>query len=151
MPKSIYESMQELQAMKQKYREMEQDLQRRTDAATPLQADDERKLVEIQSRADAVYREAGRFAQAPLPLERPGQYRRRLAEGLKEFSPEMQGCDLMRMDDAPFAQFEAMLYEGARKNCKSFGLKPTEMRPIESKAAGGHGRVAWGGGDPAWV
>jgi len=150
MPKSIYESMHELQLMRQHVREMEGELQRRTDAATPLMPDDERKLVEYQSRADSVLREAGRFAQAPLPLERPAQYRRRLAESLKEFSPELKGCEFHRMDDATFGMFEEMAYEGARKNGKSFGLKPTEMRPIESKSVGGHARVDWAGGEKAW-
>src|ERR1700678_448838 len=140
MPKSIYESMHELQLMRQHVREMEGELQRRTDAATPLMPDDERKLVEYQSRADSVLREAGRFAQAPLPLERPAQYRRRLAESLKEFSPELKGCEFHRMDDATFGMFEEMAYEGARKNGKSFGLKPTEMRPLESKSIGGHAK-----------
>ena len=150
MPQSIYESMQQIQVLKDKLRDAQAELQRRSDAATPIMPDDERKLVEYQSRADSVLREAGRFAQAPLPLERPAQYRRRLAESLKEFSPELKGCEFHRMDDVTFSKFEEMLFEGAKKNGRSFGLKPTEMRPIESKSVGGHARVDWAGGEKAW-
>ena len=148
MKQSIAEGMMELQELRRRLRAMESDVQRRADAAQPLQPDDERKLIELQSRADSVYREGGRLAPSPQPLEHPREYRVRLAEGLKEFSPDLQGCQLARMDDASFAQFEGMLYEGARKNGKSHGLRSDEIRPVPIRE-NGHDMVVFIGGKNA--
>ena len=88
MPKSLYEEINELQYLRAQLRKREEDVAARADAR-PLTADDERQMVELQSRADETYRAIGRFAAAPLPMERPGEYRRRLAAGLQEYSPRL--------------------------------------------------------------
>ena len=66
MKQSIAEGMMELQELRRRLRSMESELKARADAATPLMPDDERKMVELQSRADR-----------RLPAKAAGSHRRR--------------------------------------------------------------------------
>jgi hypothetical protein len=53
----------------------------------PLTEADERAMLGMQARADSAYQVANRRAPPPLLMERPEEYRRRLADGVKAYSP----------------------------------------------------------------
>ena len=147
MPKSLYEEINELQYLRAQLRKREEDVAVRADAR-PLTADDERQMVELQSRADETYRAIGRFAAAPLPMERPGEYRRRLAAGLQEYSPRLAKTDIARMDERALAAIEPMIYADAVANFQSLGLRADEIKPIPIRE-NGHDVVVFIGGKNA--
>ena len=85
-------------ALREKLREVEDRLARNANRS-PVSRADEQEMTAMQARVDAVYVKAGRKAPPPLPYERPGQFRRRLAQGLVEYSPKLQGVDLAALAD----------------------------------------------------
>ena len=70
--------------LRNELRKLEESIARRADRS-PVTIGDERRMGEMQARADSAYQAAGRRAPPALPLERPGEYRRRLAEGLQVY------------------------------------------------------------------
>ena len=148
MPKSLYEEINELQYLRAQLRKREEDVAARTDAR-PLTADDERSMISFQARADDAYRDAGRFAAAPMPLERPAEYRRRLAAGLAEYSPQWAKADISRLPDDVLDIAETDIYRDAKANVATHGLRADELKPI-AKRENAHDRVDWVGGPRAW-
>ena len=78
-------------------------------------------------------------------MERPGEYRRRLAAGLQEYSPRLAKADIARMDEGALAAIEPMIYADAVANFQSLGLRADELKPI-AKRENAHDRVDWVGG-----
>jgi hypothetical protein len=66
-------------------RRLEESIARRANAS-PITPEDERRMTDMQARADASYVAAARRAPPPLPLERPEAYRRRLVNDLREYT-----------------------------------------------------------------
>ena len=110
---------------------------------------DEAEMTEMQSRADEVYAKAGRRAPPPLPYERPGQFRRRLAQGLQEYSPRLRDIDVASLADDALRPVEAQVYADAVANAPTHGLGPTEIRVVEKVGAGGHHEREYAGGPRA--
>ncbi len=116
---------------------------------SPLTRADEAEMTEMQSRADAVFSLAGRRAPPPLPYERPGQFRRRLAQGLQEYSPRLRDIDIASLADDALRPVEAQVYADAAANARTHGLKDDEIRVIEKIGEGGHREREYAGGPRA--
>ena len=106
-------------------------------------------MTEMQSRADASYIAAGRRAPPALPLERPEEYRRRLADGVKTYSPRWREANLESINDDALGVIETQIYADAASNGKTAGLRPTEIRPIENRSPAGHTETTFVGGENA--
>src|SRR5277367_5431701 len=116
--------------LREKLREVEDRLVRNQNKSLLTRAD-EAEMTEMQSRADAVYSLAGRRAPPPLPYERPGQFRRRLAAGLQEYSPRLRDIDISSLADDALRPVEAQVYADAAANARTHGLKDDKIRVIE--------------------
>lgn len=82
---------------------------RRRDLARPSPPDIS-ELADIAARFDDAYRTLGAGgAPAPLPSEGRFSYRRRLAGGLQQFSPEWRDSDLYRLPSEVMGDAEAAI------------------------------------------
>jgi 8-oxo-dGTP pyrophosphatase MutT (NUDIX family) len=102
-------------------------------AMIPKQLSDEdfNDMAEIQSKADSVYQGFGKKASRPLDGETKSQYRRRLLNGLKEFSTEMKDADLSVIPDSTFFDtLEKRIYADATEA----SLHPTDLEENEIRA-----------------
>jgi hypothetical protein len=116
----------------------------------PITADDEHRMLGMQARADDAYRAANRRAPPPLPLENPDQYRLRLADGLKVYSPKWRNVDLRNVADAGALDVaETQVFADAIANGRTHGLKPYEIRERVTTGHGGHKVIEFDGGPDA--
>jgi hypothetical protein len=134
--------------LREKLRSLEESISRRANRS-PVTVEDERRMTEMQSRADASYIAAGRRAPPALPLERPEEYRRRLADGVKTYSPRWREANLESINDDALGVIETQIYADAASNGKTAGLRPTEIRPIENRSPAGHTETTFVGGENA--
>jgi 8-oxo-dGTP pyrophosphatase MutT (NUDIX family) len=122
----------ELAATKKRLAELEAALPA-IKAMIPKQLSDEdfNDMAEIQSKADSVYQGFGKKASRPLDGETKAQYRRRLANGLKEFSPDVKDADLSVIPDGNFFDsIEKRIYADATEAA----LHPTDLEENEIRA-----------------
>jgi hypothetical protein len=118
---------------------------------SPLTIEDEHHMVAAQSRADELYRGAGRLpAPAAEPHERPAAYERRLADGLRIYSERWAKANVSVMPDDAFAVARDQIYADAAANAKTHGLQARQLKPIPTRTASGHESVEWVGGPNAW-
>jgi hypothetical protein len=134
--------------MRNQLRRLEESIARRAERS-PITEDDEHRMTEMQSRADEAYAAASRRAPPPLPLERPAEYRRRLADGVKAYSPRFREVDLSGVVDAGLAVIEGQIYSDAVTHGRTHGLQSRQLRPIETRTAAGHSAIEWAGGPEA--
>jgi hypothetical protein len=135
-------------ALREKLRTVEDRLARNANMS-PLTRADEQEMATMQARVDAVYVKAGRRAPPPLPYERPREFRRRLAAGLQEYSPQFHGADLATMADDALNVVEPQLFADAAAYAPTHGIKPDEIRAFEKVGAGGHREIEYSGGPRA--
>jgi hypothetical protein len=88
----------------------------------PVTPADEKAMIEMQARADAVYEELGRRAPPPLPGEQPIEFRRRLLEPLKKYS-EWSNTPLDSLSPDVLDRVEPDIFAAARADAAS----PTDM------------------------
>ena len=135
--------------LRNELRRLEESIARRADRS-PVTLEDERRMHDTQVRYDSAYSAANRRAPPALPLERPDEYRRRLAEGLQVYSPSWRGKDLSGVtDEAALAAIERQIFADAVANGRTFGLKPHEIRERVSEGHGGHKVIEFDGGSEA--
>jgi hypothetical protein len=132
-------------ALREKLKEVENRLARNANKS-PLTRADEQEMTAMQARADEVYVKAGRRAPPPLPYERPREFRRRLAQGLAEYSPKLQGVEFAALADDVLKAVEPQLFADAAANGPTAGLRPGEMRATEKISEGGHRWLEFIGG-----
>ena len=148
---SYSDKLEELHRLRAEVRRLERQAEAEAKAMSPLTIDDEHRMVAAQSRADALYRGAGRLpAPAPEPHERPAAYERRLADGLRSYSPRWSKANVERMPDDVFAIARDQIYADAATNAKSHGLEARQLKPIPARTAAGHESVEWVGGPQSW-
>jgi hypothetical protein len=147
---SYQDQMALLQEKRRELRALEAQAERTARAMSPLTIEDEHRMVAMQARADSLYRGAGRLP-APLaePHERPGQYERRLVDGLKVYSDRWAKASLERMPDDAFAIARDQIFADAAQNAKTHGLASTEIREVPSVSAAGHRTIEFVGGPDA--
>jgi hypothetical protein len=137
-----------LRDIKAELRRLEESVQRRAERA-PTSLEDERAMAEMQSRADAAYTAANRRAPPPLPLERASEYRRRLADGVKAYSPRFREVDLSNVVDAGLNVIEEQIFQDAVVHGRTAGLRAREIKPIQNRTAAGHTTIEFVGGPEA--
>jgi hypothetical protein len=145
---SYQDQMALLQEKRRELRALEAQAERTARAMSPLTIEDEHRMVAMQARADSLYRGAGRLP-APLaePHERPGQYERRLVDGLKIYSQRWAKANVSVMPDDAFAIARDQIYADAAQNAKTHGLKPGEIRELPTVSDGGHRVIEFVGAD----
>ena len=135
--------------LRQELRRLEELIARRAERS-PVTLDDERRMTEMQARANSAYQAAGRRAPPALPLETPLEFRRRLLAGLQPYSSTWNGKDLSGItDETAFTAIEGQIFADAASNGKTFGLRPREIRERVSEGHGGHKVIEFDGGPEA--
>ena len=134
--------------LRRELRRLEESISRRAERR-PITEQDERHMADMQGRADSAYTAAGRRAPPPLPLERPEEYRRRLADGVKSYSPRFREVDLSGVVDEGLAVIEQQIYTDAATHGRTHGLKSRQLKPIETRTAAGHSSIEYVGGPKA--
>jgi hypothetical protein len=123
-----------LRDMKNELRRLEESISRRAERS-PVTAADEARMLDDQARADSAYQAANRRAPPALPLEQPSAYRRRLADGVKAYSPRWQQADLASMPDDALAVVEQQIYADAVANGRTHGLSRMRFASGSRRAA----------------
>ena len=90
---SYADKLEELQRLRAEVRRLERQAETEARRMQPLTEQDERQMYADQATFDSAYVGAGRKAPPPLPYERPDQYKRRLADGLKGYSSRWSKAD----------------------------------------------------------
>jgi hypothetical protein len=148
---SYQDQMALLQEKRRELRALEAQAERTARSMPPITLDDELRMVEAQTRADALYRGAGRLPAPPAePHERPSTYERRLVDGLKVYSERWAKANLAAMPDDAFQIARAQIFADAAANAKTHGLQARQLKPIPTRTASGHESVEWVGGPNAW-
>ena len=129
---SYAEKVEQLQKLRAEVRRLERLAEAEAKRMGPLTEADERRMTEMQARADEAYTAAGRRAPPPTPLERPDEYRRRLADGVKIYSPRWQKADLQAVPEDALAVLENQIYADAATHGRTHGLKLRQIKPIEN-------------------
>jgi hypothetical protein len=101
---------------------------------------DEQKLLELRAKTDPVYRDAGRLgAPEPMSQESVPAFRRRMLADLARYHPRWSEVPIDNIrDDNTLNAIEQQVFEAARKNGPSYGLKDGEIRQLTTKTDGGH-------------
>jgi len=144
-----YEQLQHLERFTKELRES---VQERASRETPTE-DEQRAMVAMRARADELYRDAGLVGSPmPLPFERGDSYRKRVMSDLARIGASpWAGKDLKSIkDEAALSAVETQVFDAAKANAKSYGLKDGELREIRTDSRGGHRQVEFVGGKNAW-
>jgi hypothetical protein len=122
------------------------------DREQPRTYADEEQLIALRAKADPVYREDGRLgAPEPLVTESPRAFRIRMLDDLKRYHNDwarVSTLDSIREENT-LNHVEQQLFEAARKNGKTYGMRDGEMRQVEKNEAGRH-TIEHVGGPLAW-
>jgi 8-oxo-dGTP pyrophosphatase MutT (NUDIX family) len=116
--------------------------------------DDRAKFADVQARADVAYNAFALRAPAPLLNEQLGDYRRRLASGLKQHSPNWKDVDLVAMqDDASFGVIENQVYTDSMATARNPTDVPFgQLRPFKRDDGTGMRQITEYQGDPrSWM
>jgi hypothetical protein len=117
----------------------------------PLSLSEEHAMRDMQSRADELFRGAGRLpAPEPHAHERPSTYERLLADALKVYSARWAKADVFAMPADAFKVVQPQIYADAAANARTHGIAPRQLKPIETRTASGHNAIEYVGGDGAW-
>jgi hypothetical protein len=121
---SYAEKLEELQRLRSEVRRLERLAETEAKNMRPLTESDERAMLAMQSRADEAYQAAGRRAPPPLAHERPDEFRRRLADGVKSYSDRWREANLnVVTDDTALGVIEDQIYADAASHGRTAGLR----------------------------
>jgi hypothetical protein len=116
---------------------------------------DRATMAEIQSRADSVHQLFGVSQHAPnfQPGETPLAYRRRLVNGLKQYSDKWKTIELASADEKLMALAENDIYADAAKHASHPGDIPngTLRAVIKEDARTGRKITEWVGDKSVWM
>jgi hypothetical protein len=143
------EKLEELQRLRSEVRRLERLAETEAKNMRPITELDERQMASMQARADSAYQSAGRRAPPPHAYERPDEYRRRLADGVRGYSPRWKSADLTALGDDALGVIETQIYADAATNGRTHGLKPHEIRERVTESGGGHKVIDFDGGEEA--
>lgn len=108
--------------------------------------DDYGSMAELQFAADGAYQAFGRRAMVPMSGENPLGYRRRLAKGLQDHSPEWKGIDLTAISSDVLALAEKKIYADAMVASRSSVDVPDGiMIPVKRTTDSGHQVIEYRG------
>ena len=143
------EKLEQLQRMRAEVRRLERVAEAEARAMRPLTEADERAMSDMQVRADSAYMAANRRAPPPHAYERPDEYRRRLADGVKGYSLRWSKADLGLLPDDALNVAETQIYADAAIHGRTHGLRADEIRERVTESGGGHKVVEFDGGPGA--
>lgn len=112
--------------------------ERRIRALTREQSIDERnEIAQAMTRADGVAAYYGHRAPPPIPGETASQYRCRLLESFKKYSPRFKAADLSRLDAAMIPSVEDYVYHDAQASAvRSESHAAGTLTPVTTHEAG---------------
>lgn len=111
------------------------------------------QIATARTRADGVYAMHGRPVPETLPGETPRSYRARLADGLKDFSPNLTRTNLDALPSAALELAETRIYQDALTAARQPGLMPAgtlRSRTYRDEATG-HNITEYFGDPSAWL
>lgn len=146
---SYSDKLEELQRLKAEVRRLERQAETEAKRMRPITELDERQMTSMQARADEAYQAAGRRAPAPLALESPDEFRRRLVIGLQGYSPRWQKADLGSLVDDALPIAESQVFADALQHGRTAGLQAREIRERVRTDHSGHRVVEFDGGPEA--
>jgi hypothetical protein len=136
--------------LREELRQLERQNEQEMSRLQPLTEAQEHQMRDMQARADESYVAAGRRAPEPHAYERPGQYERRLCDGLKVYSERWSKANFTAMNDDAFKVVQAQVLADAAANARTHGLAARQIKPIESRTASGHTEISYVGGPQSW-
>jgi hypothetical protein len=139
---SYSDKLEELQRLKAEVRRLERQAETEAKRMRPITELDERQMTSMQARADEAYQAAGRRAPAPLALESPDEFRRRLVIGLQGYSPRWQKADLGSLVDDALPIAESQVFADALQHGRTAGLQAREIRERVRTDHSGHGLLS---------
>ena len=134
--------------LRQELRRLEESIARRAERA-PITEEDEREWEKCRR---GPMRPTGRRStrSAPLPLERPAEYHRRLLDGVKGYSPRWKSADLnVVTDETALSVIEQQIYADAATHGRTQGLRAREIKQFETRTPAGHVAYEFVGGEEA--
>jgi hypothetical protein len=144
------ENLAEIQRLRNELRSRERQAEAEAKRMQPLSEAQERQMYADQATFDQAYMAAGRKAQPPHAYERPDQYKRRLADGLKVYSDRWAKADFNKIPDDAFEIVAAQVHADAMQHGRNHGLAAREVRELPSTSASGHRTVDFVGGALGW-
>ncbi len=138
--------------------------QRRLDALTRQSAalfrrlsrqptlEERNQIAAARVRADALYARLGRATPDILPGELPAAYRKRLAAGLQDCSPQLRRTNMDAVPDAALGAIEDRIYQDALEASRQPTANPTgALRPHTYQDTTGHTVTEYFGDPMAWM
>ena len=138
--------------------------QRRLDALTRQSAalfrrlsrqptlEERNQIAAARQRADGLYARLGRSTPDILPGELPSAYRKRLAAGLQDCSPQLRRANLDAVPDAALGAVEDRIYQDALEASRQPEVTPPgTLRPRTYQDVTGHTVTEYTGDPMAWM
>jgi hypothetical protein len=138
--------------------------QRRLDALTRQSAalfrrlsrqptlEERNQIAAARQRADSLYARLGRATPDILPGELPAAYRKRLAAGLQDCSPQLRRANLDGVPDAALGAVEDRIFQDALEASRQPTVNPPgALRPHTYQDTTGHTVTEYFGDPLAWM
>lgn len=110
------------------------------------------QIAAARSRADSLYARLGRATPDILPGELPSAYRKRLAAGLQDCSPQLRRANLDAVPDAALGAIEDRIYQDALAASRQPDITPPgTLRPRTYQDVTGHTVTEYTGDPMAWM
>jgi hypothetical protein len=110
------------------------------------------QIAAARVRADSLYARLGRSTPDTLPGELPAAYRKRLAAGLQDCSPQLRRANLDGVPDAALGAIEDRIYQDALAASRQPAANPTgALRPHTYQDTTGHMVTEYFGDPMAWM
>ncbi len=115
-------------------------------------ADERNAIAAARHRADSVYARLGRSVPEYMPGESPSGYRKRLAHGLREFSPQLRHTNMDAVPDSALGAVEDRVYQDAMEAANKPAANPHgTLRPRSYIGPTGHLTTEYYGDPLAWM
>lgn len=110
------------------------------------------QIAAARVRADSLYARLGRATPEWMAGEMPAAYRKRLADGLKDCSPQLRRTNLDAVPDAALGAVEDRIYQDALEASRQPAANPSgTLRPRTYKDTTGHTVTEYFGDPMAWM
>ena len=110
------------------------------------------QIAAARQRADGLYARLGRSTPDILPGELPSAYRKRLAAGLQDCSPQLRRANLDAVPDAALGAVEERIYQDALAASRQPEVTPPgTLRPRTYQDVTGHTVTEYTGDPMAWM
>lgn len=117
----------------------------------PLSDADYALMADAQAKADSVYSAHGKSAPRALNGEDVLAYRKRLARGMKGFSPEWKAVELSGLDESTFGVIEGKIYSDALEAANHPSNTEAGLRGVTRDTGTGHKITTFYGQPDAWM